>query len=78
MSISGCCLILFLVFPHVDEPHGRSSPKRGINMITNFLGANWYALIATAVLALGFVVHILYGIILTLRTGRPAERSAMR
>ncbi|GBU08616.1 fumarate reductase [Bacteroidales bacterium] len=31
------------------------------------LGANWYAIAATSVLALGFVVHIVYGIILTLQ-----------
>ena len=29
------------------------------------LGANWYALVGTAVLALGVVVHFIYAIVLT-------------
>ncbi len=34
-------------------------------MICAFLGANWYALIATAALAGGVVVHLIYAFILT-------------
>lgn len=30
------------------------------NMVCEFLGANWYALVGTLILALGFVVHIIY------------------
>ena len=37
------------------------------NAICEFLGANWYALVGTLVLAAGFVVHIVYATILTLR-----------
>ena len=38
------------------------------NFIANeILGANWWAVAATGVIALGFVIHILYGIILTLQ-----------
>jgi succinate dehydrogenase / fumarate reductase cytochrome b subunit len=38
------------------------------NFIANeILGANWWAIIGTGVLALGFVVHIIYAIILTLQ-----------
>lgn len=35
------------------------------NMICEFLGANWYALVATKILAIGFVVHIIYALYLT-------------
>ena len=34
-------------------------------MICGFLGANWYALVATAVLALGVLVHFVYAFWLT-------------
>lgn len=37
------------------------------NVICSFLGANWYAVAATLVLAAGFVIHIVYAIILTLQ-----------
>jgi succinate dehydrogenase / fumarate reductase cytochrome b subunit len=37
------------------------------NMICEFLGANWYALAGTLVLAAGVVVHIVYAFILTLK-----------
>jgi succinate dehydrogenase / fumarate reductase cytochrome b subunit len=37
------------------------------NMMCELLGANWYALIGTAVLAGGFLVHIVYAFILTLQ-----------
>jgi succinate dehydrogenase / fumarate reductase cytochrome b subunit len=37
------------------------------NMICEFLGANWYALVATAGLAALVIVHFVYAIILTLQ-----------
>jgi len=37
------------------------------NMICELLGANWYAMVGTAVLAGGFLVHIVYAFILTLQ-----------
>jgi succinate dehydrogenase / fumarate reductase cytochrome b subunit len=40
------------------------------NMICEFLGANWYALVGTKVLAIGFVVHILYALYLTFQNQR--------
>jgi succinate dehydrogenase / fumarate reductase cytochrome b subunit len=40
------------------------SPK-GYNAISAFLGTNWYALIGTAALAGGFVLHILYSLYLS-------------
>jgi succinate dehydrogenase / fumarate reductase cytochrome b subunit len=49
------------------------------NFIANeILGANWWAIIGTGVLALGFVVHIIYAIILTLqnRKARGSDKYA--
>jgi succinate dehydrogenase / fumarate reductase cytochrome b subunit len=38
------------------------------NFLANeMLGANWWAIIGTGVIALGFVVHVIYAIILTLQ-----------
>jgi succinate dehydrogenase (or fumarate reductase) cytochrome b subunit, b558 family len=49
------------------------------NMVCEFLGTNWYALIGTAVLAAGFIIHIVYAYILTLqnRKARGSERYAV-
>jgi succinate dehydrogenase / fumarate reductase cytochrome b subunit len=49
------------------------------NFIANeILGANWWAIIGTGVIALGFVVHIIYAIILTLqnRKARGSDKYA--
>jgi len=38
------------------------------NFLANeMLGANWWAIMGTGVIALGFVVHVIYAIILTLQ-----------
>ena len=47
------------------------------NAICEFLGANWYALIGTLVLAAGVVVHFIYAIILTLRNRKARVLSVM-
>lgn len=65
MSITGVFLVLFLTFHGVMNFVVLFSTD-AYNAIAAFLGANWYALIGTKVLALGFVVHILYAIYLTL------------
>jgi len=64
MSITGVFLVLFLIF------HGTMNfvvlfSTEAYNMICEFLGANWYALVGTKVLAIGFVVHIIYAIYLS-------------
>jgi succinate dehydrogenase / fumarate reductase cytochrome b subunit len=49
------------------------------NFIANeILGANWWAIIGTGVIALGFVVHIIYAVILTLQNkkARGSDRYA--
>lgn len=66
MSITGVFLVLFLIF------HGTMNfvvlfSAEAYNMICEFLGANWYALVGTKILAIGFVVHIIYAIYLTMQ-----------
>jgi len=69
MSITGVFLVLFLLF------HGTMNfvvlfSTEAYNAICEFLGANWYALVGTKILAIGFVVHIIYAIYLTFQNRR--------
>ncbi len=66
MSISGVFLILFLLF-HMSMNVVAIFSAEAYNMICGFLGTNWYALVGTAVLAGGFLIHIIYAFILTLQ-----------
>lgn len=66
MSISGLFLILFLIF-HMSMNLVLVFSPAGYDMVTEFLGANWYAIAGTLVLAAGFIVHIVYASILTLQ-----------
>ncbi len=66
MSISGLFLILFLVF-HMSMNLVLVFSPSGYDMVTEFLGANWYAIAGTLVLAAGFIVHIVYATLLTLQ-----------
>jgi len=69
MSITGVFLVLFLLFHSLMNIVVIISPE-GYNEICKFLGANWYALVASAVLASGFVIHILYALFLTYQNMR--------
>ena len=69
MSITGVFLVLFLLFHSVMNIVVIISPE-GYNAICEFLGANWYALVGTSVLAAGFVIHILYALYLTMQNMR--------
>ena len=64
MSISGCFLVLFILF-HMAMNIVAVISGDAYNMICGFLGANWYALAGTAVLALGVLVHFVYAFWLT-------------
>ncbi len=66
MSVSGLALILFLTF-HASMNLVALFSKEGYNMICAFLGANWYALVATAALGGLTVIHILYAFWLTIQ-----------
>jgi len=78
MSISGLFLILFLLF-HMSMNIAAVFSTEAYNAICEFLGANWYALAGTLILAAGFVVHIIYASILTLhnRSSRGTQRYAV-
>ncbi|MBQ5705690.1 MAG: succinate dehydrogenase/fumarate reductase cytochrome b subunit [Bacteroidaceae bacterium] len=66
MSVSGIALVLFLLF-HMSMNLVAIFSGEAYNMICEFLGANWYALVATAGLAALVIVHFVYAIILTLQ-----------
>lgn len=69
MSISGCFLVLFLLF-HMSMNIAALVSADAYNAICAFLGANWYALAGTAILALGVVVHFVYALLLTVQNRR--------
>lgn len=79
MSITGTFLVLFLLFHSIMNLVVIISPA-GYNAICAFLGANWYALVATSILASGFVIHILYALYLTYQNmrARGTERYAVK
>ena len=66
MSITGCFLVLFIFF-HMSMNVVAIINGDAYNLICKFLGANWYALVATVVLAGGVLVHFLYAFWLTLQ-----------
>ena len=65
MSVTGCFLVLFILF-HMSMNLTMIFSREGYNMVCEFLGANWYALAATVVLAAGVLVHFVYAFILTI------------
>lgn len=69
MSISGCALVLFILF-HMSMNLVALFSAEAYNMICAFLGANWYALVATVGLAALVVIHIAYALILTMENYR--------
>ena len=75
MSLTGIALILFLTF-HCCMNLVALFSGDGYNMICEFLGANWYAVVATLGLAALAVIHIVYAFILTAqnRTARGNNR----
>ncbi len=66
MSLTGLFLILFLTF-HVLMNAVAIISLDAYEAVCEFLGANWYALVGTAILAAGFVIHIIYAFWLTLQ-----------
>jgi succinate dehydrogenase / fumarate reductase cytochrome b subunit len=77
MSISGIFLILFLLF-HMCMNLTLVFSTEAYDAICLALGANWYAIAGTLVLAAGFFVHIVYALLLTLqnRKARGSDKYA--
>jgi len=78
MSVTGIALILFLTF-HACMNLVALFSAEGYNMVCEALGANWYAVAATAGLAALVALHFIYALILTLqnRKARGANRYAV-
>ena len=78
MSVTGLCLILFLTF-HMSMNVVALFSAEGYNMICEFLGAHWYAVVASLGLAALAVIHIIYAFILTMqnKAARGSERYAV-
>ncbi len=78
MALTGACLVLFVTFHALMNGVALFWPS-AYNAVCAFLGANWYALIASAGLALLFIIHIIYAVWLTLqnRKARGNDRYAV-
>ncbi|MDR2473160.1 MAG: succinate dehydrogenase cytochrome b subunit [Tannerella sp.] len=78
MSISGVALVLFLLF-HLSMNVAAVLSAEAYNMICSLLGANWYAVAATMLLAGLIALHFCYALLLTLqnRKARGADRYAV-
>ena len=78
MAITGICLVLFVTFHCLMNSVALLWPA-AYNVICQFLGANWYALVASAGLAFLFIMHIIYALWLTIqnRRARGADRYAV-
>jgi succinate dehydrogenase / fumarate reductase cytochrome b subunit len=78
MSLSGAFLVLFFTF-HAAMNVVAFISADAYNWICAALGANWYAIAGTLLIAGGVVLHILYGIWLTLqnRKARGTQRYAV-
>lgn len=69
MALTGACLVLFVTFHCLMNAVAICWPA-AYNSVCEFLGANWYALGASAILAILFIIHIIYAVMLTLQNRR--------
>lgn len=66
MAITGAVLVLFITFHCLMNGVALFWPA-AYNCVCEFLGANWYALVGTVVIAALLVLHIIYAVWLTLQ-----------
>ena len=78
MSITGCFLVLFILFHMSMNIVAIFSPE-AYNTVCAFLGANWYALVGTLVLVAGILIHFIYALVLTVNNykARGSQRYAV-
>ena len=69
MAITGGAMVFFLLF-HASMNLVAIIKPTGYNKICEFLGANWYALVATVGLAALMVFHLIYAFVLSLQNYR--------
>lgn len=74
MSVTGLALVLFLLF-HMSMNMVAIFSEEAYNMICAFLGANWYAVVASLLLALLTAVHIIYAFVLSFQNLRARGQS---
>lgn len=75
MSLTGLFLILFITFHALMNAVALISLD-AYEAVCEFLGANWYALLGTAVIAGGAVLHIFYAFWLTLQNKKARGNDA--
>ena len=75
MALTGAFLVLFVTFHCLMNAVAIFFPA-AYNLVCEFLGANWYALVGTGVIAVFVILHIVYALILTVRnrTARGSQR----
>ena len=78
MALTGICLVLFVTFHVLMNAVALIWPG-AYNAVCEFLGANWYALVASLGLAALFIIHIIYALWLTVqnRRARGVDRYAV-
>ena len=69
MAVTGAVLVLFVTFHCLMNAIAICWPAT-YNSVCMFLGANWYALLASVVLAAFIVIHIVYAVVLTMQNRR--------
>lgn len=74
MSVTGIALVLFLTF-HASMNVVALISAKGYNMICEFLGANWYAVVATLGLAGLVALHFIYAFWLTIQNRKARGNS---
>lgn len=79
MSITGLFLVFFLIF-HLSMNIAAVFSGEAYDTICGLLGANWYAVAATVVLAAFVVIHFVYALLLTMRNkkARGNDKYAMQ
>lgn len=75
MSLTGLFLILFLTFHALMNAVALISLD-AYEAVCEFLGANWYALVGTAIIAGGAVLHIVYAFWLTMQNRKARGNDA--
>lgn len=75
MSVTGLFLVLFVTFHTLMNAVALISFD-GYDKVCDFLGANWYAVVGTLILAAGFVIHIIYALWLTLQNKKARGNDA--
>ena len=75
MALTGAFLIVFVTFHCLMNAVAIVWPA-AYNSICEFLGANWYALIGSLVIAVFVVLHIVYASILTIQNQKARGKQA--